>query len=178
MHTFARSCVEFREHLATLLDSDTGGPQQECILAALVAHSSIKAKLASNADAGLATTSPRLVLIHEHLVGLLAANEQAFLGKIDETRQALRRELAVTRGRLMKVEGGTDDGTSWKAGLADEATLQDAKVELSKLKKAYVEAIRKRIAATRAVHTLAKLNVTIVFLLRVQTFSLQTAWRF
>ena len=31
MHTFARSCVEFKDHLATLLDSDTGCPQQECI---------------------------------------------------------------------------------------------------------------------------------------------------
>ena len=157
VHTFARNCIEFKENMATLLDDDdTGGSQHECIWPALVAHSSITAKLASNADAGLASLSPHLVLIHEHLVELLAGSEHAFLGKIEETRQALRKELATTRARLMKVEGGQDDGGSWKAGLADDATLPDAKKELEKLKKAYVEAIRKRIAATRAVHTLAK----------------------
>ena len=156
VHTFARSCIEFKENMATLLDGDTGGSQHECIWPALVAHSSITAKLASNADAGLASLSPHLVLIHEHLVELLAGSERAFLGKIEETRQALRKELATTRAQLMKVEGGQDDGGSWKAGLADDTTLPDAKKELEKLKKAYVEAIRKHIAATRAVHTLAK----------------------
>ena len=49
--TFSRSCVEFPENPATLLDGDTGGPPRECILAALVALSLIKAKLASNAHA-------------------------------------------------------------------------------------------------------------------------------
>ena len=125
-------------------------------LASVGSHSSITAKLASNTDAGLATLSPHVVLIHEHLVERLAATEHAFHGKIEETRQALRKELAHIRGRLRQVEGGQDDGGSWKAGLADQATLQDIKTELVKLKKASVETIKKRITATRAVHTLAK----------------------
>ena len=49
--TFSRSCVEFPETPATLLDGDTGSPPPECILAALVALSLIKATLASNAHA-------------------------------------------------------------------------------------------------------------------------------
>ena len=37
VHTFARSCIEFKENMATLLDGDTGGSQHECIWPALVA---------------------------------------------------------------------------------------------------------------------------------------------
>ena len=101
----------------------------------------------------MTTLSPHVVLIHEHLVERLAATEHAFHGKIEETRQALRKELAHIRGRLRQVEGGQDDGGSWKADLSDQATLPDIKEELAKLKKAYIDAIRKRINRTREVHT-------------------------
>ena len=171
---FARQCVELKDLVSGVIDNaDATGDLEDGILAALAAHASIKAKLASNVAAGLGSLPYRIAVIHEHVAEFFAEKDQQLFDKIQDARQALRKELALARGRLLKVEGGKDDSTSWKAGLDQAGTLQDAKEELMVLRDAYVDAIKKRIAATRAVHPRANIHIPICFSARTAHATLQ-----
>jgi hypothetical protein len=61
--------------------------------------------------------------------------------------------ISSLKGRLARVAGGTDDGSSWKASLSNDEPLDSPKFEeaIGVLRGAYIVAIDSRIAELRKV---------------------------
>lgn len=60
-------------------------------------------------------------------------------------RKGLLVILAKARGSLLKVAGGTDDSTSWKTGVSEDADMTAMAEKLNILEKAFIDAAQRRL---------------------------------